>query len=53
MTLSVNTSFLSNLGLYSLQGNALQPQSNSPAQSPPDEVEHISSPSISLSENTK
>ncbi|WMV73564.1 phospholipase [Xenorhabdus griffiniae] len=53
MTLSVNTDFFRGPGIYSLQENALQPQPNSSAQSPPDEVEHISSPGISLSENTK
>ncbi|OTA14746.1 phospholipase A [Xenorhabdus vietnamensis] len=53
MTLSVNTNFSSELGIYSLQGNSLQPQSNSPIQSLPDKVEHISSSSISFSENTK
>ncbi|MEQ1964597.1 phospholipase [Xenorhabdus khoisanae] len=53
MTLSVNTSFLSELGIYSLQGNSLQPQSNSPAESLPDKAERISASSISLSENTR
>ncbi|MDC9589710.1 phospholipase [Xenorhabdus sp. XENO-10] len=53
MALSINTSFLSELGNYSLQGNSLQPQTHSPVQSPPDKVDHISSSSISLSENTK
>ncbi|MBD2796614.1 phospholipase [Xenorhabdus sp. 18] len=54
MTLSVNTDFFSNLGIYSLQGNSLQPQSQSPAQSPPDKkVDHSSSSGISLSENTQ
>ncbi|PHM73641.1 phospholipase [Xenorhabdus kozodoii] len=53
MTLSINTNLLSNLGVYSLQGSSLQPQSNSSAQPPPDKVNPISPPNISLSENTK
>ncbi|WFQ81367.1 phospholipase [Xenorhabdus sp. SF857] len=53
MTLSINTSSFSNLGVYSLQGNTLQPQSNATAQSPPDKVDHISSANISFSENTQ
>ncbi|BET97443.1 phospholipase [Xenorhabdus taiwanensis] len=53
MTLSVNTDFFSGSGIYSLQENVLQPQPNSSAQSPPDKVDRIAPPIISLSENTK
>ncbi|SFN67566.1 alpha/beta hydrolase [Xenorhabdus japonica] len=53
MDLSINTSFLSELGNYSLQENSLLPQINSPGQSPPDKADHISSSNISLSESTK
>ncbi|OTA19412.1 phospholipase A [Xenorhabdus beddingii] len=53
MTLSVNASFFSELGIYSLQGNSLQLQPDSPAESLPDKADRLSSPSISLSENTK
>ncbi|MDC9594581.1 phospholipase [Xenorhabdus sp. IM139775] len=54
MSLSVNTSFFSELGIYPLQGNSLQPQSHSSAQAPPDKkIEYKSSSGISLSENTE
>ncbi|MDX7999326.1 phospholipase [Xenorhabdus sp. Reich] len=53
MTLSINTSFSSELGFHPLQNNALQPQSDSPVQPLPNKADRVSSSTISLSENTR
>ncbi|PHM46286.1 phospholipase A [Xenorhabdus mauleonii] len=53
MSISLNTSFFSELGLSSLKGNFLQPESNSPVAPSSDKIEQVSSSNISLSENTK
>ncbi|MGJ0635803.1 phospholipase [Xenorhabdus bovienii] len=57
MTLSINSSFFSELGIYSLQGSPLQLQSGPPAKSPSDKADVTHSTTqpttVPLSENTQ
>ncbi|MDX7989137.1 phospholipase [Xenorhabdus sp. 12] len=53
MSISLNASFFSELGLSSLKGNFLQPESDSPVVASSDKIEQVSSSNISFSENTR